>query len=489
MKLPLLLSLIVVLALPTRGWAQGASPEAASPDFALLRHQEDYRHLARLDRPRSAWERLKYVPLAPPGTDAFLSIGGDARLRVTDFDDENWGLGPSEDGFLLQRYALHADIHAGHRVRLFAQPVVAFAQDRAGGAGPTEEDRLAVQQAFVDVVLLSRKGPTGWQVILRPGRQEFVLGSHRLLDVREGQNVRRSFEAVRLFTAGVATQIDAFLARPLVPAPGAFDNAGSTEETFWGVYGTRHWPKREQPLVPTTLDVYYLGFRHQDAAFDAAVGDERRHTFGLRLAEDAPPFTYDVEAAVQVGSFDDPRPPTQQPSAQIGSNRDIRAWTVAVQTTYRFDALPLTPSLTFKTNVASGDAHASDDRLQTFNPLYPNGGYFGGFGLAAANQMTVHPGVALRPLSAVTVGADVALFWRHRTADGIYLFPRRPLLPGRESADRFVGVQPTVSVAWEASPFVSVSAQYAWFPAGPYLEEAGSSDGLRFAEFGAALRF
>jgi hypothetical protein len=255
------------------------------------------------------------------------------------------------------------------------------------------------------------------------------------------------------------------------------------------VYGTRHWPKREQPLVPTTLDVYYLGFRHEDAPFDAAVGDELRHTVGVRLAEDAPPFTYDVEAAVQVGSFDDPRPPTQQPSAQIGSNRDIRAWTVAVQTAYRFDAFPLAPRLTFKTNVASGDAHASDARLQTFNPLYPNGGYFGGFGLAAANQMTVHPGVTVRPLSTLTVGTDVVLFWRHRAGDGVYTFPRRPLLPGSGSDDRFVGAQPTVSVAWEASSFVSVSANYTWFPAGPYLEEVGGSDLLRFVELAAAVRF
>jgi hypothetical protein len=260
MKLSPLLLLITVLALPTRVWAQGASPEAASPDFALLRHQEDYRHLARLDRPRSAWERLKHVPLDPPGADAFLSIGGDVRLRFTDFDDENWGRGPSEDGFLLQRYALHADLHLRPRLRLFAQPVVALAHDRAGGPGPTDEDRLAVQQAFADLVLLRPKGPTGWQVTLRPGRQEFVLGAQRLLDVREGQNVRRSFEAVRLITAGVAAQIDAFLARPLAPAPGAFDNAGSTEETFWGARGREppprksaarpHDPRRLLPRLP-----------------------------------------------------------------------------------------------------------------------------------------------------------------------------------------------------------------------------------------------
>ena len=80
-------------------------------------------------------------------------------------------------------------------------------------------------------------------------------GSGRLIDVREGPNVRLSFDGFKLVNKVGAWQIDGFAVRPDLDKPGFFDNAPNHQVGFWGVYSTR-------PLArEVSMDAYYLGPR------------------------------------------------------------------------------------------------------------------------------------------------------------------------------------------------------------------------------------
>jgi Alginate export len=60
---------------------------------------------------------LKYIPLNQCRW--YLSLGGETRSRYEYFDEYNFGAGPQDpNGYLLQRYLTHADVHFGNQVRV-----------------------------------------------------------------------------------------------------------------------------------------------------------------------------------------------------------------------------------------------------------------------------------------------------------------------------------------------------------------------------------
>src|SRR4030095_4349360 len=95
------------------------------------------------------------------------------------------------NGYFLQRYMVHADLHVGEHLRGFVQLKSALEQGRTGGPRPTDEDQLDLHQAFAE-------GKTGigdvGSFLLRAGRQEVSYGSQRIVSVQESPNVRRSFD-------------------------------------------------------------------------------------------------------------------------------------------------------------------------------------------------------------------------------------------------------------------------------------------------------
>ena len=105
-----------------------------------------------------------------------------------------FGSGPQDaDGYVLQRYLVHADLHAGRRVRFFTELQSGVETARTGGPRPTDEDRLELNQAFAEMCVGS--GPRVFT--FRVGRQEVAFGSGRSISRSEGRNVRRSFDALR----------------------------------------------------------------------------------------------------------------------------------------------------------------------------------------------------------------------------------------------------------------------------------------------------
>src|SRR5262245_50237648 len=90
------------------------------PSYQPLRYDEDWSVLANSACRTEMLDHIKYVPFSRDGW--YLSMGGEIRQRYENYQNPGFGSDPKDDnGYLLQRYLLHADSHFGSRFRLFVQ--------------------------------------------------------------------------------------------------------------------------------------------------------------------------------------------------------------------------------------------------------------------------------------------------------------------------------------------------------------------------------
>ena len=448
-----------------------ARPEfvAKNPPYQRLRYDEDYLYLRDPGKRADAWDPIKYIPLNSAG-DRYLSLGGEVRERYELYNNDRWNpAAPDQDGFLLQRYLLHADLHLGPSVRIFGQLQSALENWRKGGPRPIDEDQLDVHQLFVDLRLPSETSDRN-EFTLRVGRQEMVYGSARLIALREAPNVRQAFDAVRLLTRIEQWRVDAFVSRPVETDPGTFDDWGDHDISFWGVYATHPLPF----LKGADVDLYYLGFDRPDARFVQGTADELRHSIGARLFGKRGSWDYNVEGTFQFGTFD---------------SDQITAWTLASDTGYTFEGVLATPRVGLNAHVISGDTDASDNTLGTFNAMFPRSNYFGEIALiGAANIFDLHPSLDLHLTRKLTVSADWDFFWRYSTDDGIYDAGGNVLRPASGDA-RWIGHQPGVGIAWQIDRHTSFSVAYAHFFAGDFIRQSGPGADVDYVAVWLQYRF
>src|SRR5262245_48145719 len=167
---------------------------APSRTYHLLREDDDWRFLADRGERQDFWDPVKYIPLQEGRNDWFLSIGGEARGTWESITNDNWGQQPFTNSYLNQRYVFHVDVHYGEHVRSFVELKSGLNTGRTGGPRPIDEKKLDFQAAFVEV----GTGNDRSSIEVRVGRHELEYGSGRLIDVREGPNVRLSFDGVKI---------------------------------------------------------------------------------------------------------------------------------------------------------------------------------------------------------------------------------------------------------------------------------------------------
>src|SRR5262245_39984398 len=228
---------LVQACLTITGFAQSPVLSTSLPPYQSLRYEEDWTYLNDKTQRSDAFDTLKYIPLNERW---YLSLGSEARIRYEYFDQFNFGAGPQDDnGYLLQRYLVHADVHFGKRVRVFTQLQSAISSGRNGGPRPTDDDRLDTHQAFLDLNF----GDEAKAWTLRVGRHEMEFGSGRLISTGEGLNVRRSFDGVRVIHRQGPWLINAQVDKLVSIKRGLFNDGPDWSQTFWGIGGTRPRPK------------------------------------------------------------------------------------------------------------------------------------------------------------------------------------------------------------------------------------------------------
>lgn len=410
---------------------------------------------------RDPTEHLEDIRL---GSVTSLTIGGQLRLRTESTRAPEFGLaGVPWHDLQLYRGLVHAELRSRGGFRTFFELGSAFAVGGELPDRPIDEDRFGVRQAFWEGELAHRR------LRLRLGRQEVSLGSARLVALRDGPNVRRSFDGVRLTLRHGRGEVEALAVSEVAAAERAFDDFADAGELLWGVYTTTRASTRRE----ISVDAYYLGLRREDARFGATTGLDLRHSLGSRLFGGLGPYDWNVEAIVQAGTF---------------AGRRTLAWTVATDQGLSAEWRGVTPRLGLRANATSGGSTDSR-RLGTFDPLYPNLAYFSQLTLIAPqNHVDVHPRLTVDVLGKLELELAGDWFWRTSLADTIYAPPGIPVGALEDHAGRFVGTELTASVEASLGRHASLVAYYARLWAGPAVRSLGGRD-VDFLAFWATYVF
>nr|WP_246152507.1 alginate export family protein [Sphingomonas montanisoli] len=317
-----------------------AAAQAGAPAQLNWRYDEDWSQAHDAG--------TKHVALNADDT-SWISLGVEARARQESFSGNYWGSAPApDDGYLWLRLMPHADVHVG-AARVFIQAIAGKARGVQPAAGPADETGIDLLQGFGDIALPLGDHAT---LTLRAGRELMPLGSERLVGIRYGPNIPQPFDGVRAILSTGAVRIDAFHMRPVAVGPGDFDDRTSDTKHLDGVYTTF------AIADGLKIDAYWLDYRNETASFEQGRGDERRQTYGARFFGKSGALSWNWEAMLQRGHF---------------GGATIRAWSIASETGFAFDALPLKPHVRLRANVASGDKNPADNRLGSFNALFPKG--------------------------------------------------------------------------------------------------------------------
>ncbi|MDB5385212.1 MAG: hypothetical protein JWM11_858 [Planctomycetaceae bacterium] len=428
--------------------------------FKVLRYDEDYSHLCDPCEWTHWWDPIKYIPL-DTHPDHYLSLGGESRERIEIFHNPGFGAAPAnsqgDNYYFTQRYMLHADLHLGQHLRFFTQTVSGLEDGAIGGPRPEiDVNDFGFHQAFVDLVQSDGNGEsdsTTWRI----GRQEMNYGSGRLIDVREGVNLRQSFDAVRFLARKNEWAVDGFWSRPVLNRPEAFEDIPDPQRSLWGLYAVH-----PLELLPDGhADLYYLGYTNGQAQFNQGAGNELRHTVGTRLWGAPMPVEYNIESMFQFG--------------QYGSG-SIQAWSIASAARYNFSYRPLKPRVGLRADIASGDRNANSSNLQSFNPLFPSGAYFNlANPVGPINMIDLHPTLDLTLSEKLSLSADWTFFWRESLGDGVYSLSGRLLRPAGSDLSRYIGSTPSLTMVWAASQHVTLLTSYVHVFPGPFIKESPPS--------------
>ena len=455
--------------------ARGQSTSIAgspNPDrsYHLLREDEDWSFLADPTLRQDFWDPVKYIQLRRNSKDWYLTISGEAREVWEQTGNNYWGQQPFWNSFFLERYMLGLDAHYGEHFRSFVEFKCGLESFRIGGPRPIDEKKLDFQNAFLDV---RTGGEQNW-VTLRVGIQELEYGAGRLIDVREGPNVRLSFIGFRILSKVGSWRIDGFAVRPREDNFGFFDDQPNHQVGFWGVYSWR-------PLSRgISIDAYYLGLNRAQATYERGTAPESRESLGGRLwhpiADRKSGWDFDYEAVWQFGSF---------------GTANIRAWTLSSDNGYTIPTWRLKPRFSVKADISSGD-NPKTNTLGTFNALFPIGNYFGVIadtGPGPLNFRDIHPRVLTEWGHGVTLSTDWVFYWRQSLEDGVYSVPAMLIRASGNSSARFVGHRPGVEMRWQATRHLWFQADYGIFYAGKFLKQTEPGRNLNYWALWAGYKF
>ncbi len=284
--------IILWLAPSVSLFAQQQEPKCPPREtYKSLRYDEDWSGLRAPECRTDSLDGLKFTRI---GERAYLSLGGEARLRYERYSNPGFGTDPkSNSGYLLQRYLVHSDIHFAPTARFFLQFQSGIENGRNGGPRPTDEDTAEFHQAFFDIPIARFRDS---HFTLRVGRQEIEFGSGRMMGAAEGLNIRRSFDGLRLHYTHGNWSFNSTLLRPVSLDRGAFDDVPDHTQTLWGIGGTKRTRVGGASL-------YCFGLDRKRLRLDSLVGRDLRHTIGTQWWGARGRWDFNDEYFLQFGSF------------------------------------------------------------------------------------------------------------------------------------------------------------------------------------------
>lgn len=429
-----------------------------APAFKLFRANEDYSYLK--DKENSPYETdffdaIKCIPLNKTKS-VNLLFGGEIRPRLEHFSNRKWN--NEDQTFYSQRLSLHTKWNLTKYVTVFGEFYHGLVSLKEGEFA--QSDLLNVHQGFVDFHLPFQSKT---RLDVRFGRQELALGTARLVGLRNGPNIRRSFDMGRVLLKQEKIKMELFYGTEVIPKFGVFDNdfaffdPNANNSKLWGAY-TQFQLKKD----PSKTEVYYLGFHSKFSFYNDTTGNDLRHTFGLRrFGYLNKTWLYNTELMIQSGRT---------------ANKTALAWALEIDWKYVLNKFKMKPTFGVKANIISGDQTYGDDKLGTFNPMFANPAFFSLAGtIAPVNLIEFHPSFSIKPNKKTTIYLEWALFNRYSTQDGVYAPPRFLSQEGHTSKARFIGNQLGLKAQYEATRHLSIDLDLSYFIAGKFLKETGKA--------------
>lgn len=388
------------------------------------------------------------------GHSNFLSIGGEYRFRADDYDPALFGVHNAQAFVSLQqRLLVHADLHLGDDVRLFVQLGGGEEGGRRPVPRPGDRGAVDVTQAFADANFAALGGK--WR--LRVGRQEIAIG--RFVAIRDVTNLRRTFDAIRLDGAIANWSFLAVAGDATRQRRGVFNDDPLSHDQLSVLVVTHPLPY----LETLKADFVALEHRNDNAVYADGLGQERRDTLGLRVYGRVAEFDVDVQASHQFGSL----------RLRTGGKEQISAWGAAFEGSKSFSEMALQPKMSLRVDIAGGDSHSGDQRLNTFDLPYPNLSYLTDAGLfSPRNVWDVQPFLSASLTPTLTATAGAQFLWRVSGGDALYSSANTVLLsPG--GAGGYVASQPYLRLSWRPIALIAIQATIEKAYPGTLLKNAG----------------
>lgn len=408
--------------------------------FRLLR-QDD---VVRIHHRNSLYKKLKDIRL---GDRSHLSFGGSQRLQAEAFINEEFNRDLNQtDIWYLSRTMLHSHLKIRNRFELYGELSAGLITSKANLV-PVDKDQLSVTQLFAEY-----HPSKDWTVFA--GRYNMRLGSGRLVDIREGPNVRISFDMAGFEWDHYGYKVKVFYGVPVRPQEGIFDNdVLNFTEQLAAVYTTFSWRKSFKS------DFYAMYKLENDKQWNAGTANDERISLGTRLFGALKGVDYNSEFVYQFGFF---------------GNTPIRAWTASFDLTKEWKKKW---AVGLKTEAISGNNGSQATSFNTFDGLYPRGAYFGRVArFGPSNLIDAHPYTEIY-LGKFQLDFDYVAFWRFSVDDGLYnpaLILGYPAL----NQERFIGNQIGTVLSYGMNNFITLEVESNVIFPGAFLISSGLDDPL-----------
>jgi hypothetical protein len=346
----------------------------------------------------------------------------------------------------------HADLRIASQVQVFVQLQSAFAPWKTL-ITPVDRNRFDLEQAFVALVEPVADGT----LKLRFGRQQFAFDLQRFVSVRDGPNVRQSYDAAWADYENGPWRLISFYSQPVQDRDlRAFDDYSSGRLTFGGV-------RLERKLSENSgIAFYFSRFNQDNARFLTAMGNELRNIIDARYSGTGGDFDWDLEGMYQTG--------------RVGS-QSVKAWAFGSLAGYTFANVALRPRLGMQFDGASGDDNPHDNTLGTFNPLFPNGYYVNLAGYTGyVNFIHLKPSVTIQPAKGLKLMFAAAAQWRETTADAVYTQPNIPVAGTAGHPGHYTGTYGQIRADYALTSYSSLALEVVHFAVGDAIRRAGGHD-------------
>jgi len=384
---------------------------------------------------------------------AFIFFGAENRTQYQYFENENWDENLKDNnGFILNRALLYSDLKIGKSFRVFSQLQSSVTISRIG-PNPSEENPLDLHQLFIDVNLK--------RLSFRIGRQELYYGSQRLISVREGPNSRQAFDAVKITFKRNDFSADAFYSYYVKNRFGNFNDRIDGDTKLFGGYAVL-----KEIKFLDNLEIYVLNIQKDKSTFNTFSGAENRNTAGFRVFGNQSNWFYDIEGAYQFGRFE---------------KKNIKAWTFSVNNYFSCNISKSIQKIGLKAEYISGDRIETERTLETFNPLFPRGAYFGLASLIGpSNLIDIHPFLECQLTRKLFFNVDYDVFWRASSSDAIYQPNVSVLFDSSGSNSKKIGNQLGASFNYEFNKHLIFTIEGTWFQSGNFIKDVSNGKDILF---------